>query len=327
MAIALDQGSRLRDAMQAWETARRCAESYGSDLLCQVIGNSAFTSARMGHMQQAVALGEQALELALKVSDGFDQQVLEQQLSLGHHLRNVGRYDGALRYLQAAAAGFDRGGRDLKSDVVRCLLIAAWVQLGQHQRALQLADGDNRSSMRHMRAMRLAYRALALQAADRPALEPIRESLALWSEPETLWYRTHCLIATCIVPADEGLALALEVVDWALGRERMGLALAAQARAARCALTLGEPERALRHLKSAEGLAQSHQPDLFYLPELWWLAAQVNRALKRRAACHLAVEQGSRWVLDVATASVPELFRDSFLHRNRINADLLAWAR
>lgn len=327
LAIALDHAGRMREAMQAWQTTRAWAEQGGSDLLCQVIGNMAYTSAKMGDVQRAAALGEQALALARSVGDGFDQQQLEQQLALGHHLCNLGRYGEAVPLLECAAAGFREGGRDLKADTATHFLALVWVHLGQHARALRLTSGAAGSPLARVQAMRLAYRALALHAAGQDALETVREALACLNVPESLWYRTHSLIATAIVAPDEGEPMALELASWALARERFGLALAAHARAARCALAMGAAERARPHLHTALQLAQAHQPDVYYLPELWWMAARVHQALGRDAARQAAVRDGARWVARVAAQHVPPVFRDSFLHRNRINAELLQWAR
>jgi DNA-binding SARP family transcriptional activator len=327
VALALDYGSRMRESMQAWQTTREWAQRSGSDLLCQVIGNMAYTSAKMGDVREAAALGEQALQRARHLSDGYDHQVLEQQLALGHHLRNLGCYARALEMLEAARAGFRAGGRDLRARTAGCFLATAWVQLGQPARALPLTDVHEPAPPSRVEAMRLAFRALALQACDQEAAGPLRQALALLDEPESIWFRTHCLIATAILPPDEAEPMALDLVSWALARERFGLALAAHARAARCALALGAPQRALPHLEAACGLAASNQPDVFYLPELWWVAAQVHAARGQEAGRRQAIEAGAAWVRRVAHAHVPPALQDSFLRRNRINADLLAWAR
>ncbi len=327
VALALDYGSRMREAMQAWETTRDWAQRSGSDLLCQVIGNMAYTSAKMGDVHCAATLGEQALALAQSISDGYDHQVLEQQLALGHHWRNTGRYGEALRMLESAAAGFRQGGGMLTAHTADCFLAVAWVQLGQPARALLLTSGESPAPTQRFEARRLAFRALALQACEQDAVQPIRHALALLNEPESLWFRTHSLIATAILPPDEAEPLALDLASWALARERFGLALAAHARAARNALALGAARRALPHLDTALRLAQTHQPDVYYLPELWWVAAQVHAALGQDAARRKSIDDGTQWVKRVASQHVPPVLQESFLRRNRVNADLLAWAR
>ena len=327
LALALDYGSRMREAMQAWETSRHWAQRGGSDLLCQVVGNMAYTSAKMGQVVYAASLGELALDLAQRSSDGFDHQVLEQKLALGHHLRNLGHYQEAVALLETAATGFRQGERRLKARTADCFLAVAWVQLGQPARALLLTASPAEPQVPRMEAMRLAFRALALQASPQEALATIRQALATLDEPDNLWFRTHSLIATAILPTEEAEPMALDLASWAVARERFGLALAAHARAARCALASGAAERALPHLGNAIGLAQTHQPDVYYLPELWWVAAQVYAALGLGAERRQALDAGAQWVRDVGSRHVPSAMQDSFLRRNPINADLLSWAR
>jgi len=64
-----------------------------------------------------------------------------------------------------------------------------------------------------------------------------------------------------------------------------------------------------------------------YLPDAWWLAAQVFDACQANDDAQAALMQGSRWIRDTALPHVPEEFRDSFLHRNPTNLALLAAAR
>jgi len=67
-------------------------------------------------------------------------------------------------------------------------------------------------------------------------------------------------------------------------------------------------------------------PENFYLPELWWLAARVQLATGKKDAAlqHLSLAQ--RWIRDRLEHDVPDEFRDSFLHRNHVNRELLTLA-
>ena len=323
-ALALDYGSRMHESMQAWEASRQVAQQHFPDLLSQATGNMAYTSAKMGDVRRAVDLASQALDLARKASDGFDHQVLEQQLALGHHQRNIGHYAEAVHLLEAAAAGFRTGGRELRASTAEYLLSVAWSQLGQSARALRLTAAESGAPMPRVRAMRLAFRALALHAAGQDGRAAIREALALFDEPGSLWYRTHTLIATDMLPPEEGLPMARALTEWALAHERFGLALAAESRAARCALALGQAHGAVPHVERALQLAQQYQPDAFYLPEMWCVAADVLAATGQQAARRQALEDGTRWVAQVCAGHVPLDFRESFLHRNPVNRRLLS---
>ena len=328
LALALDHAGCMREALRAWQRTVDHAEQLDSDLLSQALGNMAYTCAKMGAVARAAQLGERALAVVRETGDGFDQQLLHRQLALGHHLRNLGRYGEAVPLLEAAAAGYRQSQGALGADAAEHFLAVAWLQLGQPARALQLLAGDAlSSSVPRVRAMRLAFRALARHAAGQDASGPMRESLALHGDPESLWFRTHTLIATAIVPPDEGEPLAAGLAAWALARERFGLALAAHSRAASCALAQGAARRAAPHVEIALQLARDYQPDVFYLPELWWVAAQVHGALGQAGARQQALIDGARWVARAAELHVPAEFSDSFLRRNRVNAELLSAAR
>jgi hypothetical protein len=63
-----------------------------------------------------------------------------------------------------------------------------------------------------------------------------------------------------------------------------------------------------------------------YLPDAWWIAAQVFDACGASDEAMMALAQGARWIRQVALPNVPEAFRDSFLQRNPTNCSLLAAA-
>jgi hypothetical protein len=86
----------------------------------------------------------------------------------------------------------------------------------------------------------------------------------------------------------------------------------------------GAPNRAAPHVEAALHLAKTYLPDSFYMPEMWLVAAQVALALERQAQAKQALKQGTSWILNAHERYVPPEFRDSFLHRNPVNAELLA---
>ena len=67
-------------------------------------------------------------------------------------------------------------------------------------------------------------------------------------------------------------------------------------------------------------------PDTYYLPELWLVAAQVFEALARHDDARRAARDGHAWVMAVHDAHVAPEFRESFLHRNPVNRELLGLA-
>ena len=89
--------------------------------------------------------------------------------------------------------------------------------------------------------------------------------------------------------------------------------------------TVADKIRVSRQAARVTELAD-HQPDTFYLPELWLVATRVFEALGRVAEARRSAETGRDWVMGVHDQQVPEAFRYSFLHRNATNRDLLALA-
>ena len=174
--------------------------------------------------------------------------------------------------------------------------------------------------------MRRVHQADLAHQLGRDGLPAMREALKIIDNPDDIYQRIASLFATRLVPPDEGEALATSLAAWASARERLGVALAGHVRAAACALAQAAPRRAWPHVEAALHLAGDRQPDSFYLPELWLVAAQVHQALGRGQDASNACQHGLRWVHQVADQHMPEGFRDSFLHRNPINRELQALA-
>ena len=174
--------------------------------------------------------------------------------------------------------------------------------------------------------MRLLHRAELARQLGGDALGPIRAAREAVPDSEDVYRRMADLFATTIVEPEEGEALAAGVAAWATRRERFGLALAGHTRAAACALALGRAARALPHVETALHLAAEYQPDTFYLPELWLVAAKVFDALARHDDACRAAATGRDGLIAVHDAHVPPDFRESFLHRNPVNRELLGLA-
>ena len=64
-----------------------------------------------------------------------------------------------------------------------------------------------------------------------------------------------------------------------------------------------------------------------YKPELWWHAALALQAVGKEERAATCVHQAATWIhARVHQGDVPPEFIDSFMHRNPINRELLAWA-
>jgi tetratricopeptide (TPR) repeat protein len=147
------------------------------------------------------------------------------------------------------------------------------------------------------------------------------ELLEPW--PEDGAYRIVTLFATAILVPEEAEPLATALAAWASARERHGMALAAHVRAAAVALSIGEWRRALPHVEAALRLAPDYEMDSMYRGELWLTAHRAYAAAGDHALARRVLDEGVAWVRSVAQAHVPSEFRESFLHRNAVNRELL----
>jgi hypothetical protein len=101
------------------------------------------------------------------------------------------------------------------------------------------------------------------------------------------------------------------------------MALAAHVRAAAVALSIGEWRRALPHVEAALRLAPDFEMDSMYRGELWLAAYRAYAAAGDDALARRVLDEGVGWVRGAAQAHVPPEFRESFLHRNPVNRELL----
>lgn len=324
-ALALDYAGRLRDSIAGWQTCQALARAAGrNDLLWRSFSNAAAGLAKTGRVQAAVALSTQARQLALDGGEVGRLRLLQMQAPHAHRLRDCGRYAEAMPLLEEALQGFLAEGSptDITMTVQRLALLC--LHLGQPARAAQhlaLARPGVPPGVAMYQKVLEAELALATGA---DAVAPIRAALASLPNPDDVFHRIATLSAARIVPADEGEALAIDLAHWARERERLGLALAAHVRAAACMAAQQAWSRALPQVQAALALAEGHQPESFYVAELWLVAAQVFHAAGETRSAARASADGQAWVQARHDHDVPAPFRESFLHRNPTNRALRA---
>lgn len=101
---------------------------------------------------------------------------------------------------------------------------------------------------------------------------------------------------------------------------------AARTRLCQAAFTLGHVAEAARHARQIVALADGVGSADMYRGEVW-LAAYRALALIDPQAAAAALHAASTWLHETARSHVPEPFRESFLHRNPVNRELLALAQ
>jgi tetratricopeptide (TPR) repeat protein len=324
--FALDYADRLRDAVAAWDRALALPRiAARADLVWQAMGGKAATLSKMGQVALSVQIGEQALRTARSTGDMPEVRLMKTQSTLAHRLRDIGRYHDAMRWLEEARAVFDAV-HETPSEIahVEHRMVVIYSQLGQPERAPALLGTEHAGLQPGLAMMRLVHRADTRRQLGGDGLPLMREAMLIIPDPNDIYYRIASLFMTWLVPPDEGEALGASLAVWAAARERFGVALSGHVRAAACGLALGAPARAQPHVEAALALTRDYQPDTFYLPELWLVAAKVFQALGRLADAWRAAETGRDWVMAVHDRYVPEAFRHSFLQRNPVNRELLA---
>ena len=331
LGMALDQSSRLAEAISAFDCACDIARAEGlTATLSEALSNLASAQAKVGRVRRAVELGQQAVSL-MRGDEPMSGRPLQSQLMLAHRLRDLGRYAEALPLLETALAAFRETSASYWTFAAAHRLALTYLQLGQPARAKRLlapqADGQppRGQALWAMVRAELARQSGAERADE--AVRLIRHALSLLEgDPEDGAYRIVTLFATAIVPPEEGEALATALAAWANARERYGMALAAHVRAAHCALAQHSPLRALPHAEAALRLADDFEADSHYRGELWLTAGRVLRALGRAPQAAQALTAGREWIESIARQHVPPEFRDSFLNRNPVNRELLTLA-
>ena len=324
MALSLDYADRLRDALPAWEAARQTAERAGRrDMVWKTMANAASTQAKMGLVRQAVEAGQQARQLAMVAGEPVSMRMLQMHVTLAHRLRDLGHYAEALGLLEAALHGYEAGGgSEADKALTEHRLVILFQQLGQPARARALLAHERPGVPRGVTMIRLAHRAELEQLQGRDGLPLMREALQVIANADDVYHRITSLLATRLVPPDEGEAMAAGLAHWAAARERYGVALSGHVRAAACAWAQAAPVRALPHVVQALQLAERYLPDSFYLPEMWLVATRVLRATGQPAPANRVLDDGLRWVKTIHATHVPQAFQESFLHRNAVNQAL-----
>ena len=103
------------------------------------------------------------------------------------------------------------------------------------------------------------------------------------------------------------------------------MAVAARTRLCQAALTLGDGAGAQGHARHLAALTGGESSDELYRGEAWLAAAMALAGSEPQRTAAL-LRTATNWLRGTAIDHVPEPFRESFLHRNAVNRELLALA-
>ncbi|MEO8526796.1 MAG: AAA family ATPase, partial [Caldimonas sp.] len=252
-------------------------------------------------------------------------------INLGAVQRDLGEYVDADRTLVAVLAEL-RTRAETDGEMRTDCVIAenhhaqAWLSLGQPVRALDALITDDETVALRFRGRRVALRLRAARMLGRGQAALLAQVEAITEKIDSPFHRCLFELEAARSHADvRALADFERVLLEGGARERPGLMLHAAARAAHASLTLGDLERAQRHLGSVQALFATCAPFDIDRGELWLMAANVLQATGDAAGAESLIERGAQW-LQTTAAQLPDEWRDGFLRRQPANASLLARA-
>ena len=134
------------------------------------------------------------------------------------------------------------------------------------------------------------------------------------------------LFEAAIMPPNESLELAKQVLETAREGGLNGLALGALTRCAQACLKLNKSKQALEYSNEAIKMLTTYDLTNFYLGEIHLTHYQSLKACKDKTAKDY-LRQTLAWLMDVADKHVPSEYRESFLNNNPVNKAILEAAR
>ena len=333
LAVMYDNLGRLEDALPhhtlAYELSRRSGNLSNASMANSNFACNRLDAGDLLAAEQALQQGQQLLA----AYDGFGAHAGTVQLLRALCLCHLGRYADALVQAELAVASTLRY-QPGRADHARLRLAWCWWHLGQSARLAQQLGAitvtpQTDLSLRVQHA-RLGWRHARDSAADTVAIDTARQAMA--SELASLGEheRPDLRLPLMIDLADSaepmlGLARLDAVRAEAERRGHLGTALAARIRGAALAAA-SDPQRARHDALAALELAQRRQTTALLPAELWLQCGRALIAAGDTARATEVVSQGREWLQSTAHEQVPEPFRDSFLHRNPVNRELLALA-
>ena len=332
-AVLHDNLGRLDDALPhhelTFDLSRRSGNLSGASLACGNLACNRMDAGDLRAAERSLLQGQQIVAMY----DGFGAHMGMLQVLRALSLCHLGRYGDALAQAEQAVQSM----RQYQPGHVEHALLrlaGCWWHLGQWSRLTQLLAAvtlDERSNVavrvQHARlSNEAAHAGAAGEAARAAARQVLRTELAAIGTVDRPDLRLPLQIE---LAGDDEPGPALRQLDAlraeAEGIGHMGTALAARIRSAKAA-TAVDPTRARREALAALALAEERQTTALLPGELW---LHCGRALAAAGdAVHAAevLSRGRAWLHETAAEQVPEPFRDSFLHRNPVNRELMTLA-
>jgi tetratricopeptide (TPR) repeat protein len=315
----------MSEAVTAYDAAIAAARQAGlRDSEGRLVMNCAVTLRQSGQLDRALLMAQQGRALSADESDDVTHRLIA-QLIVARDEAETGRYESALNALERILPKFEASGAGFWAQACRMVLAQLWLHVGQFARAVPLLRDEPEAMPAWLRADRLLLQRELTMAMRQPMSDAIvADVLALMAADEFRGPAMQVRALRGATPA-EVLTQAEALQTRLVAQERFGVLMALQVHVARAALAERLHDVALAAARSLLlRFADGYAPDSMYRAEAWLIAHQVLLAAGQPGEAGQTLEQGRRWVRQVALPHVPAAFIESFLNRNLVNAGLLA---
>ena len=325
---ALQTSGHVRESCVWTERAAQYAEELGDFNTAAIyLGNLAVARGHLGEHERALELAERSYALHARLGEQPGLPQIVSYLNLGMFYMAAGRYGEGLR-------SHERGLALARSAAARQMVAFmenhvanVFLRLGQPAKARQTLTPLTPDDAASPRMRRTIVECRIDAYAKRPVLERLLASLeALGSEVQIIDRLALQLTAAAFAPAAQSLQISRGVRAEALSSGLPTIALSALAREADALRRVGTTdEAAAAALLAVAEAAQGSWHDI-HVPEFWWLVFQALDAGGHSSEALVVLQRAADWV-QRAVPTIPEVFRESYLHRSHVVPELLAMAR
>ena len=289
LGISLEERGQVAQAYeQRLAGARLCAAAQSAGTADLVLAVSLGANARnLGHFRDALMHFAQAQQLAARIRHWREEDLHRQFAMLWLELGRINQARQSLAQAEQAC------GADAKPSVSALILQARCLMaVGQDARAvLDAAERAAHGAGDHRKLLR---RLMVCQAQVLPAQQASQRIGLMLSSPEL--------------------------------SDNLGAAIPLQVRWAQALLVLGDTAHAVQHAQRAAAALGAALPMEMSCAEVWLTLAQALQAHGHRPLAENALRAGQQWLQQIAQQHLDEPYRDGYLRRNPVNAELLRLA-
>ena len=320
LAAVYDELARYARATEYYLLARPLVVRYQPMLEAPLLNNLAGAFLTQGKIRGCSAILEEAYGLLEDMSGVVHYRLANRSL-YGESSRQALQYSAALRALEEAQQLSEAHGLSR----VRWIgtLSRTWTDLAQYDLSAGLLDQGERLPDVPAQAcgQLLLHRAVLSHRRGQPSDELFREATAALHMSRPL--QAEARLGWCqVLPPDEAVRVAGEVLTLARGLGTYGLELAAHVRLAGALLGLGQVQGALEHASAAMRLSQEYANTYVTRTEVQDLWQRVLAALGHPGA-HVALLDAVGTLREVAEQHVPQVYRAAFQWQHPLHRALL----